>query len=125
MGMITTGPLEGLGSAIVVADVTHELADQVQHRGEDPVGNDLALDPGEPVPDLVEPGGVRRGVGDGLWVRGEELLNPRSLMRRGIVGNEMSLLATRLVGEHLGEESDKLLDGVARRFCLLPRGSWC
>jgi site-specific recombinase XerD len=35
-------------------------------------------------------------------------------MRREIVGKEMNLLALRLIGDHLGEESDRLLAGVAR-----------
>ena len=60
MAGVAVGPLEGLGSAIVVTDIAHELAGQVLDRGEDPAGNDIALDPGEPVFDLIEPRGVSR-----------------------------------------------------------------
>jgi len=45
-----------------VTDVAHELAGQVRNRGEDAAGNDIALDLGKPVFDLVEPGGVGRSV---------------------------------------------------------------
>jgi hypothetical protein len=44
----------------------------------------------------------------------EELLNPRSLMSREIVGNEMNLLAARLLGDQVQEEGHKLLAGVPR-----------
>ena len=115
LGRVTIGPLDGLGSAIVVTDVAFKLARQVRDRGEDPAGNDLALDFGEPIFYLVEPGGVSRSVVelDG-GVSREELLNPLGLVRREIVGNEMNLLATRLIGDHLGEEGNKLLAGVTR-----------
>ena len=41
------GPLERLGSTIVVTDVAHELAGQVRNRREDRPGNDIALDLGD------------------------------------------------------------------------------
>ena len=59
---VAIGPFDRFGSAIVVTDVTHELAGQILDRGKDAAGNDIALDPGEPVFDLIEPGGVGRGV---------------------------------------------------------------
>jgi hypothetical protein len=40
----------------------HELAGQVLDRGEDPSGDNIALDPGKPVSYLIEPGGVGRSV---------------------------------------------------------------
>lgn len=42
-------------------------------------------------------------------VRRQELLNSLGLVSREVVGNEMNLLAARLIGDHLGEEGDKLL----------------
>ena len=45
-----------------MTEVTHQLAGQVLNRGEDPAGNNIALDLGEPVFDLVEPGRVGRRV---------------------------------------------------------------
>ena len=60
-----------------MTDVAHELAGQVLDRGEDPAGNHIALDPGKPVLDLVEPGGVGRSVVEMYFgVSREELLNP-------------------------------------------------
>ncbi len=96
-------------------DVAHELAGQVLDRGKYPAGNDIALDLGEPVFDLVEPRGVgRRVVKVQFRVSRKELLDPLGLMGREIVGNDMNLLARRLVGDQVGEEGDKLLAGVAR-----------
>src|ERR1700724_214376 len=88
------GPLDGPGSAIVVTDVTHELAGQVLDRGEDSAGDDLAFDPGEPVFDLIEPGGVGRGVVEmHFGMSREELLNALGLVGREVVGKEINLLA--------------------------------
>src|SRR6266852_2766542 len=88
----------GLGSAIVVTDVAYELAGQALDRGEDTAGDDIALDPGEPVFDLIEPRGVGRGVVEmDFAVSREELLHPFGLVGREIVGNEMNLLAARLI----------------------------
>jgi len=44
----------------------------------------------------------------------EELLHPFGLVGREVVGNEMNLLAARLIGDQLGEEGHKLLAGVTR-----------
>ena len=98
-----------------MTDVAHELAGQVLDRGEDPAGNHIALDLGEPVFDLVEPGGVgRRVVEMDSGMSHKELLHPLGLVGREIVGNEMNLRAARLVGDHLGEEGNELLTGVPR-----------
>jgi hypothetical protein len=43
-----------------LADVPHELSAQIGDGGEDATGDDVALDPGEPQFDLVEPGRVSR-----------------------------------------------------------------
>src|SRR5215469_14838578 len=42
----------------------------------------------------------------------QELLDPGSLMRRKIVGNDVDLFARRLIGHHLGEKGDEFLAGV-------------
>src|SRR3984893_6342022 len=115
MFKVAFGPLDGPGSAIVVTDVTHELAGQVLNRGEDSAGDDLAFDSGEPVFYLIEPGGVGRGVVDmDFGVNREEFLHPLGLVGREVVGNEMNLLAARLIGDHFGEKGHKLLAGVTR-----------
>ncbi len=59
-----------------MADVAHELAGQVLDRGEDTAGDDIALDPGEPVFDLIKPRGVGRGLVEmHFGVSREELLH--------------------------------------------------
>jgi hypothetical protein len=64
---------------------------------------------------LVEPGGVGWGVVEmDFGMSREELLNPLGLVGREVVGNEMNLLAARLIGDHFGEEGHELLAGVPR-----------
>ena len=53
-------PRTRLWSLDVLADVPHELSAQIGDGGEDATGDDVALDPGEPRFDLVEPGRVSR-----------------------------------------------------------------
>ena len=53
-------PRTRFGSLDVLADVPHELSAQIGDGGEDATGDDVALDPGEPQFDLVEPGRVSR-----------------------------------------------------------------
>jgi hypothetical protein len=53
-------PGQRFGSLDVLADVPHELSAQIGDGGEDATGDDVALDPGEPQFDLVEPGRVSR-----------------------------------------------------------------
>ena len=51
-------------------DVTHQLASQIGHRGEDAAGDHGALDLREPEFHLVEPGRIGRRVatkGDIVW----------------------------------------------------------
>src|SRR6201981_3630992 len=62
-GGVATGsawPRTRSGSLDVLADVPHELSAQIGDGGEDATGDDVALDPGEPQFDLVEPGRVSR-----------------------------------------------------------------
>ena len=49
-------PRTSFGSLDVLADVPHELSAQIGDGGEDATGDDVALDPGEPQFDVVEPG---------------------------------------------------------------------
>ena len=103
-----------------MTDIAHELARQVLDRGEVPAGNDITLDPGQPVFDLVEPGRVgRRVVEVEFRVSREELLNPHGLMSRQVVCDNVDLLAARLVGDQVGEESHKFLAGGCAAVLLI------
>jgi hypothetical protein len=83
-----------------VTDVAQELAGQVLYRGEDSAGNDIAVDLGKPVFDLVELGGVGRGVVEmQVRVNSEELRDPLGLMGREIVRNDVNLLAAWLAND--------------------------
>ena len=55
IGWVRISPSKRSGSLIVGFDVAHEFATQVGHGCEDAAGDDVALDLGEPVFDLVEP----------------------------------------------------------------------
>jgi hypothetical protein len=52
----SASPRPHFGSVSVLADVPHELAGLIGDGGEDAMGDDVALDPGDPQFDLVEPG---------------------------------------------------------------------
>ena len=41
-----------------MADVAHQFGPQIRDRGEHSPGDDMSLDSGEPIFDLVEPGGI-------------------------------------------------------------------
>ncbi len=51
-------PSNRSGCLVRVADVAHQFATQIHNRSENSSGDYMALDSGEPVFDLVEPGGV-------------------------------------------------------------------
>src|SRR5260370_5933686 len=60
MEKVAAWPRTSFGSLDVLADVPHELSAQIGDGGEDATGDDIALHPGEPQFDLVEPGRVSR-----------------------------------------------------------------
>src|SRR4029453_18156395 len=75
IGWVRVSPSKGSGSLIVGFDVAHEFAAQVGHGCEDSAGNHVALDFGEPVFDLVEPGTISGGVMERhVWVVGQETI---------------------------------------------------
>jgi hypothetical protein len=97
-----------------VTDVAFKFARQVLDRSEDSAGDDIALDPGEPVFNLIEPGGVGPGVMEmDFGTRRAELL--LVLVGREVVGNEMDPLAARLIGDYLGKKGEKLLAARLQR----------
>ena len=96
-------------------DVTHELTRQVLDRSEDGAGNDVALDFGEPVLDLIEPGGVSRGevqVNIGMLV--QELVNALSFVTGKVIQHDVDCPAWGFQGHQLSEEGDQLFGGMAR-----------
>ncbi len=74
--VVAVGPFYGRNMLVVMTDVAHELARQVLDQGEDPTGNDVALDLGEPEFDLIEPRGItRREVQMQFGMSGQKLLD--------------------------------------------------
>ena len=99
---------------MVSFDVAHELAAQVGNGFEDSAGNHVALNFGEPVFDLVEPGKVRgRVMQRQVWIIGKEAIHELGLVGGKVVHDEVDFLAGRLCGYDLFEKADKLLAGVA------------
>jgi hypothetical protein len=82
---VAIDPFERLGLGVVVADVAHDLAFKVGLGGEDPSGDQVALDLGEPDFDLVEPRGISRSLVEGhVGMVREELCNSLSFSFSGV-----------------------------------------
>ncbi|MFP6898363.1 MAG: hypothetical protein VCA38_17305 [Roseibacillus sp.] len=81
---VAIDPFERLGLGVVVADVAHDLAFKGL-GGEDPSGDQVALDLGEPDFDLVEPRGMSRSLVEGhVGMVREELCNSLSFSFSGV-----------------------------------------
>ncbi len=77
MGGITVDPLNWFRGFVVLANVAHELTFEISEGGKDTASDDVSLDPVEPQFDLVEPGGVGRGVVDlHVGMGGQEIALP-------------------------------------------------
>ncbi|MFP6858894.1 MAG: hypothetical protein VCA73_16570 [Roseibacillus sp.] len=82
---VAIDPFERLGLGVVVADVAHDLAFKVGLGGEDPSGDQVALDLGEPDFDLVEPRGISRSLVEvQVGMVREELCNSLSFSFSGV-----------------------------------------
>ncbi len=80
MRRVPIGPLDRFRCAVVMTDVPDELACEIADRGENAAGDNVTLDFGEPVLDLIEPGRVGRGeVQMHGGVRGEKFADPLGL----------------------------------------------
>ena len=113
MARIEVLPFHGSGRLVVIADVAHELSLQIGHRGKDAASDDVTLDLGEPQFDLVEPRAVGRSeVQVNLRMLGKEGLDQFGLVSREIVGDDMDLLAARLVDDQVGQKGDELSRGM-------------
>ena len=114
IGWVRVSPSKGSGSLIVGLDVAHELAAQVGNRFEDSAGNNVALDFGEPVFDLVEPGTISgRVMQRHVWMVGKEALHEFGFVGGEVVHDEVDFLVGGLCGDDLLGKADKLLAGVA------------
>ena len=96
-----------------MANITHELTRRVIDGAEDPAGDHIAFDAGEPQFDLIEP----RGIGWSemqvqLGMLGQELCDPLGLMRREVVGDNVDLAAFGFQRHDLAEKGHKLLGGM-------------
>ena len=61
---IFVDPTDWGGGFIVVTNVAHQLAREILYRSEDASGNNVTLNLGKPIFDLVKPTGVGRGIID-------------------------------------------------------------
>ena len=113
---VTIRPLDRLGCSVLMADVAHELARKIAHGGEDAAGDHVALDPSEPVLDLIEPGRIGRGeVQVDVGMLGEEFTDALGLMGGEVIEDDVDLAPPRLNGNELAEEGDELLGRMPRR----------
>jgi len=98
---------------VIDADVAHEFARQILHRGEDSPRNNVALNLGKPNFNLVEPASVGgRVVDPNSGVGLKEVKNFLGLVCTQVIGNNVDLASCRLTGHDLGKEIDELGAGV-------------
>ena len=94
IGWVRVSPSKGSGSLIVGFDVAHELAAQVGNGFEDSAGNNVALDFGEPVFDLVEPGTISGGgMQRDVWMVGKEAIHELGFVGGEVVYDEVDSLS--------------------------------
>ena len=111
---IRVSPFDWGRRFIVLADVAHKLGPQVCERVKDAACDDVALDSGEPVFHLVQPGGIsRRVVESHMGVGFKEGIHQLRLMRRKVIDNDMDRLAGGLRGDNFCKEAHELGTGVA------------
>ena len=78
---------------VVLTDVAQEFSLKFGCRRKDAAGDDVAFDLGEPQLHLVEPGEIREGdVQINAQLLGDKLIDPLSLMRRPVVGDQVDFL---------------------------------
>src|SRR5215207_6726041 len=99
IGWVRVSPSKGSGSLIVGFDVAHEFAAQVGNGFEDSARNNVALDFGEPVFDLVEPGAISWGVMQRhVWMVGKEAIQEFGFVGGEVVYDEVDFLVGGLCG---------------------------
>src|SRR5260370_8603426 len=109
MGGITVDPLNWFRGFVVLANVAHELAFEVSEGGKDTASDDVSLDPVEPQFDLVEPGGVGRGVVDlHVGMGGQEIAHGLGLMSGKIVTDNVNLLSSGLIVRETAKKGPEL-----------------
>src|SRR5215471_16919587 len=113
MSGVAIRPFKRFGNTIVVSEIAHQFTCEVLDRGQYSSCDYVALDLGEPVFDLVEPGGVGRSVVQvDLGMGREELPDMFGFMGREIISNDVDLRAAWLIGDQVGQKSHKLLTRV-------------
>ena len=103
----------GVAVLLYVANVTQQFGAQVRQRAKYAARNDLPLNFGKPVFDLVEPGGVgRREMQTHVGVGGQKGVHQLGFVRRKVVRNEVDFFARRLGGNRVGEKTHELRASV-------------
>ena len=94
-----------------MADVPHELSAQIGDGGEDATGDDVALDPGEPQFDLVEPGRVSRREVQPDTIKARAVGKMRAVqVAQG--GGVLNWLSARCLSRRTAELSPNFGDGL-------------
>jgi hypothetical protein len=125
MVWIGVSPLDRRGGFIVMANITQQFGAKVRQRVKNAARDYLPLNFGEPVFDLVEPGGIgRREVQAHVAMGCQKGVYQLGLVRRKIVGNNVNFFARRLRGNHVGEKTHELgagmvAGGLAKDFAAL------
>ncbi len=120
MRSVRVGPLDRFRMAVRVADVAHEFPREVRHGGEDAARDYISFDFREPQLYLIEPRAVGRRVmqmDPGMILK--ELPDALGFVGGEIVGDDLDLPPTALLGEERRVKGDKRFAGVTRgRFAV-------
>jgi len=107
-------PFNWSGCFVVMTDVAQEFGAQVGHGVKDAACDDMTLDFGKPVFDLVEPGGVgRREVQAQVGMGCKKGIHQFGFMGREVIGDDVDLFASGLRSHDLLQKGDELRAGVA------------
>src|SRR5712691_1691594 len=114
MGRATVGPFEGPGGLVVVPQIAHDFALEVELGAKDAARDHLALELAKPELDLVEPGRVSRSKMElHLPMALQKLRHRLGFVDREIVGDDVHLTSRRLMSQQIAQESDELGAGMA------------
>jgi hypothetical protein len=109
------GPGERALVSVVMGDVTIDLADELADGAERTTPDGLVGDEREPALDLIEPARVGGGVMEAeTRMAGEPGLDPRMLVRRVVVGDQMQVEGGRSSMVEMVEKGQELLMPMTR-----------
>ncbi len=104
-GWIGVFPFDGFWTLVVFADIAHDFLVEIFGRSNGAASNDIALNPGEPVLDLIEPRRIRwRVMNLDVGMISQERSNLCRLVTADVVADHMKFPTLGLAGNDVAEE---------------------